>query len=98
MYVLYIWYMSAQTASTAEFRSHLGTYLDAAQREPVTITSRGRGRAVLVSPDFFQRAVEALEDAADIAAAEEARRDPSPRVSMAEVMADLGLSRDDLRS
>ncbi len=87
--------MSAPTVghatSTAEFRSHLGEHIDAAQREPVTITSRGRARAVLVSPDFFDRALHALEDAEDVAAAEAARAEPEARVSHEELRRELGL-------
>ncbi|MEV7974008.1 type II toxin-antitoxin system prevent-host-death family antitoxin [Cellulomonas sp. NPDC089187] len=84
------------TVTTAQFRSHLGEYLDVAQREPVTITNRGRGRAVLVSSEWFDRAYAALEDIEDIAAAQQARQDPTPRVTMDELLADLGLTRDDL--
>lgn len=52
------------TVSSARFRAHLSEHLERAQREPVTITSRGaRRRAVLVSADFFDRASIALEDA-----------------------------------
>ena len=100
MYMMYIWAMDVEAVgrvvSTAEFRNHLGVHLDAAQREPVTITSRGRGRAVLVSAEFFERALSALEDADDLAAARQARQDPAPRVSLDEVLSDLGLTRDDL--
>lgn len=40
--------------------------LAAAQREPVEITSRGAGRrAVVVSPEFYDRALQALVDQAD---------------------------------
>ena len=40
--------------TTSEFRNEQSRYLDAAQREPVSILSRGaRRRAVVVSPDFF---------------------------------------------
>ena len=49
--------------TTAESRRTLGSTLDIAQREPVEILSRGvRLRAVLVSADFYQRAIEALEE------------------------------------
>lgn len=45
-----------------------------AQREPVEITSRSAGRrAVVVSPEFFDRAVKELEDQADIRGAAAAR-------------------------
>ena len=51
-------------------------YLDAAQGEPVTISSRGpRRRAVVVSPDFYDRAVQALEDGEDIRAAAATRQE-----------------------
>lgn len=49
--------------TTAQFRRTLSSTIDIAQREPVEILSRGvRLRAVLVSADFYQRAIEALEE------------------------------------
>ncbi|MFD2757604.1 type II toxin-antitoxin system Phd/YefM family antitoxin [Gulosibacter faecalis] len=76
----------------SEFRARQSDYIAAAQREPVEITSRGVGRrAVVVSPEFFDRALEALEDQADIRAAEAARNETQPRVSHAEVTAEFGL-------
>jgi len=80
------------TMSAAEFRGRIGEAMDAVQREPVTVTNRGRARAVLVSVDFYERALEALEDDADIAAAAEARADDGPRVTQEELLADLGLA------
>lgn len=78
------------SVSLSEFRSRQSDYIAAAQREPVEITSRGVGRrAVVVSPEFFDRAMRALEDQEDIRAAAEARKEP--RVSHAEVMAEFGL-------
>ncbi|WP_396656307.1 type II toxin-antitoxin system prevent-host-death family antitoxin [Microbacterium sp.] len=76
----------------SEFRARQSDYIAAAQREPVEITSRGVGRrAVVVSPDFFDRAMEALEDQADIRAADAARNEPEPRVAHADVMVEFGL-------
>ncbi|HET8926348.1 MAG TPA: type II toxin-antitoxin system Phd/YefM family antitoxin [Microbacterium sp.] len=76
----------------SEFRARQSDYIAAAQREPVEITSRGVGRrAVVVSPDFFDRAVDALEDQADIRAADAARNEAGPRVSHADVTAEFGL-------
>jgi len=76
----------------SQFRSQQAEFIAAAQREPVEITSRGVGRrAVVVSPDFFDRALEALEDQADIRAAAEARKEAEPRVSHTDVMAEFGL-------
>ncbi len=98
MYISYARAMSAPTlgheVSTADFRSHLGEHFDAAQREPVTVTSRGRARGVLVSPDFFDRALRALEDAEDVAAAAAARAETEPRVSHEELRRELGLDGD----
>lgn len=88
LYKLYAWDMTSVTLS--QFRSQQSELIAAAQREPVEITSRGVGRrAVVVSPEFYDRAIEALEDQADIRAAAVARSEP--RVSRAEVMAELGL-------
>lgn len=78
--------------SLSQFRSRQSDYIAAAQREPVEITSRGVGRrAVVVSPEFFDRAVQALEDQVDIRDAAAARAETEPRVSHEELMAKLGL-------
>jgi prevent-host-death family protein len=80
------------SVTLSEFRSNQSDYIAAAQREPVEITSRGAGRrAIVVSPEFFDRAIEALEDQADVRAAAAARRDTEPHVSHGELMAELGL-------
>lgn len=82
--------MSSTTLS--QFRSNQSDYIAAAQREPVEITSRGANRrAVLVSPEFFDRAMEALEDQADIQGAAESRNDLGPTVTHDELIEELGL-------
>jgi len=79
------------TATLSEFRSNQAALLDAAQREPVEILSRGaRRRAVVVSPDFYERAIRALEDADDVRAAAAARREPGT-ISHQDLMTELGL-------
>ena len=63
----------------------------AAQAEPVTITSRGVGRrAGIVSPAFYDRALEALEDKIDLEAAAEARGEGST-IGHRKLMDELGL-------
>jgi prevent-host-death family protein len=41
--------------SATEFQNQVGRYIDAAQREPVTVTSHGRDRVVLLSPELYRR-------------------------------------------
>lgn len=75
----------------SEFRARQSELIAAAQREPVEIASRGVGRrAVVVSPDFFDQAVQAMEDLADIRAAAEARREDGV-VTHDDLVRELGL-------
>lgn len=75
----------------SHFRAHQSEVLDAAQRAPVEIFSRGtRRRAVVVSPEFFDRALQALEDKVDIQAAAAARREQG-EIPHEELMAELGI-------
>ncbi|WP_074432580.1 type II toxin-antitoxin system prevent-host-death family antitoxin [Corynebacterium jeddahense] len=79
------------TASLSEFRANQSRYIAAAQREPVAILSRGaERRAVLVSPELFDQAMQALEDQIDLAAAREAESEE--RVSMEEVREMISIS------
>ncbi|WP_431695923.1 type II toxin-antitoxin system prevent-host-death family antitoxin [Kocuria rhizophila] len=80
------------SVTLSQFRSQQSDYIAAAQREPVEITSRGAGRrAVVVSPEFYDRAVAALEDVADAQAAAEARVEQEPRVSHEDLRRELGI-------
>ncbi|WIM70363.1 type II toxin-antitoxin system prevent-host-death family antitoxin [Corynebacterium suedekumii] len=73
-----------------QFRSRQSDYIAAAQRSPVVITSRGAGRrAVVVSPEFYDRAMEALEDQQDAHAAAIARQEPG-RGPHEELVEELG--------
>lgn len=77
--------------SSDQARSHWSQTLDRVHREPVTITHRGRERAVIVNPEWFQRAVEAIKDIEDIEAARAARDDVGESISHEELMRELGL-------
>lgn len=72
-------------------RTQWAELIDLVRTEPVHIERRGREVAVLVSPGFFERAIEALEDIEDITAAEEAVAEDGPLVSHAELMRELGI-------
>lgn len=81
----------ATSITSSKFRSEMSRYIDVAQREPVSILSRGtRPRAVLVSQEFYEAAIEALEDRADIAAAAKAREE-TETISHDELKAELGI-------
>lgn len=78
------------SVTLSQFRSQQSDYIAVAQREPVEITSRGVGRrAVVVSPEFFDRAVKVLEDQDDIRAAAAARREEG-HVSHDDLVRELG--------
>ena len=76
--------------TAADFRSHIGDALDAVQREPVTITSRARARAVVVTPEFYERAIEALEDQDDVEFSRASRDEVGPTISLDALRAELG--------
>ncbi len=79
------------SVTLSQFRSQQSDYIAVAQREPVEITSRGAGRrAVVVSPEFYDRAIRALEDQADIRAAAQARKETA-RISHEELLRELDL-------
>ena len=78
--------------ASSQFRQSQSRILEEAQHISVAITSRGsRVRAFVVSPSFFARAVEALEDREDIQAAEIARGE-SVEISHEDLKKELGLT------
>ena len=88
LYKLYA--LGMTTVTLSDFRARQADLIAVAQREPVEITSRGAGRrAVVVSPEFYDRAVQALENEADIRAAAAARAE-TERISHEDLTAELG--------
>lgn len=84
--------METKSVTSSEFRQSQSQILEDAQRTPVVITSRGsRVRGIVVSPSFFDRAVEALEEQEDIRAAEIAREE-TEEISHEDLKAELGLA------
>ena len=88
--VSYYAYMSDMTATDA--REHFSEALAASSREPVFITRHGKRVAALVTAEFYDRAIEALEDAEDIASARAALDEEGPSIPWEVVKADLGLA------
>ena len=82
--------MGQMTATDA--REHFSDALAATNREPVFITRHGKRIAALVTAEFYERAVEALEDAEDLAAAHAAREEDGESIPWEVVKAELGLT------
>lgn len=78
------------TVTSNDARTKWSEMIDASRNEPVTITRRGRAVAVLVKPEFFERAMDALEDLEDIEDAAEAAASDEPTISHLDLMRELG--------
>ncbi|HEY0249061.1 MAG TPA: type II toxin-antitoxin system Phd/YefM family antitoxin [Gryllotalpicola sp.] len=76
--------------SVADARNHLSDVIERSQHEAVFIERRGRRAAVVISTEQYERMLEALEDAEDIAAFDEAMAEEGPSIPWAQVKADLG--------
>ena len=78
--------------SVADARKNFSDLLERSQTEAVFIERRGQRAAVVVSPEQYERMLDALEDAEDIAAFDAAMEEEGPNVPWAQVKADLGWS------
>jgi antitoxin Phd len=76
--------------SVAEARKHLSEVMDRAQGEAIFIERRGQRAAVVISPQRYERMLEALEDAEDAASFDKAMAEEGPNIPWAQVKADLG--------
>jgi prevent-host-death family protein len=76
--------------SVAEARNHFSDLIARSKSEAVFIERRGERAAVVVSPEQYERMLEALEDAEDAAAFDEAMAEEGPNIPWAQVKADLG--------
>lgn len=71
-------------------RTPARTHRARAHGEAVFLERRGKLEAVMVSPAQYERMVEALEDAEDVAAFDAAMADEGPNIPWAQVKSDLG--------
>jgi len=76
--------------SVADARNHLSDVIARSKSEAVFIERRGHRAAVVVSPEYYERMLEALEDAEDVAAFDEAMAEEGPNLPWAQVKVDLG--------
>lgn len=73
-------------------REHWLQNLSAARLQPIAITQPGRSAVVMLDADLAHRALSALEDAEDAAAAEAARaeiRAGAPTTALADLITEL---------
>jgi len=85
---MYNWNMS--TISVADARNHFADVIAHAKGEAVFIERRGKRAAVVISPEQYERMLEALEDAEDAEAFDEAMAEEGRNIPWAQVKADLG--------
>jgi prevent-host-death family protein len=81
-----------ETVSAAEARQHLAEVIERASHTPVTIERRGERAAIIVSPQEYDRLMEALEDVEDAAAFDAALAEEGENIPWDQVKADLGLA------
>ncbi|APT93295.1 hypothetical protein CPHO_10780 [Corynebacterium phocae] len=66
-----------ESITEVELKAKMAHYLDRVATQPVAILdTKGEPRAVLVTLEFFARALESLEDIADVEAARKSRLEP----------------------
>jgi len=80
--------MATMNISTA--RETLPAAVDLAQSETVFLERYGRPAAVLLSPERYEQLMEAWEDAADVAAFDEAMSEEGANIPWEQAKADLG--------
>lgn len=76
--------------SVADARSQLASMIERAQQEPVMIERHGKQVAVLVSPEEFERLLDAMEHLEDIELFDASMREDGPNISLEELRAELG--------
>jgi prevent-host-death family protein len=87
--------LAMMSIPATEARQKWAQTLQLALREPVTITQHGRASVVLLDAEVARRALEALEDAQDIADAKAAEAEMAAGgvpVSLDDIAKELGLS------
>ena len=76
--------------SVANARKQFSEVIDRSQTEAVFIERRGQRAAVVISPEQYERMLDALEDAENVAAFDDAMQEEGPNIPWAQVKADLG--------
>jgi PHD/YefM family antitoxin component YafN of YafNO toxin-antitoxin module len=78
------------TTTVTEARSRLPELIRQARTDAVKLERHGKTVAVLINPEAYERMLDALEDAEDAVAFDEAMAEEGPDIPWAQVRADLG--------
>ncbi len=71
-------------------RERLPAAVETARTEAVFLERYGRPAAVLISPEQYEKMMDALEDAEDVAAFDAAMAEEGPNIPWDQVKSDLG--------
>jgi antitoxin Phd len=82
--------LAMSSVSVADARNNFSEMITQSQTEAVFIERRGQKAAVLISPEQYERMCDALEEAEDVAAFDEAMAEEGPNIPWAQVKSDLG--------
>jgi prevent-host-death family protein len=85
----------AKELSVTDARERFSEVVETAEREPVFLTKHGRRQAVVLSAAQYGRMLELVEDAEDLAAADDAMAAVlagEPTIPWEDVKRDLGLA------
>jgi antitoxin Phd len=85
---MYTYLMS--NISVTDARGQLPDLIERARTEAVFVERRGKVEAVIVSPERYAKMSDALEEAEDVVAFDEAMAEEGPNIPWAQVKADLG--------
>ena len=78
------------TINVTDARARLPEVIEAARDEAVFLERRGKAEAVVVSPERYERLMQALDDVEDVDAFDAAMADEGDNVPWEQVKADLG--------
>ena len=80
----------ASNMSVADARKNLAEAIELSGEGPVFIQRRGHRAAVLISPEEYERMLDALEEQEDVESFDEAMAEEGPSIPWDQVKADLG--------
>ena len=80
----------ASNMSVAEARKNLAEAIERSGEGPVFIERRGHRAAVLISPEEYERMLDALEEQEDVESFDEAMAEEGPNIPWDQVKVDLG--------